>query len=95
MGLVYPRQNVHMIKLSTSANQGFNSSALAISDSMGSALALAAAGLIFAAFSGNDSFVAVFAFTTVIGVALIVLTPRTRAVEETVPAAVAEHTLGA
>ncbi len=78
MGLVFPRQNVHMIKLSTTLNQGFNSSALAISDSMGSALALAAGGLIFAAFSGNDSFVAVFAFTTLIGLALIILTPRTR-----------------
>ena len=79
MGLVYPRQNVHMIKLSTSANQGFNSSALAIADSMGSALALAAGGLIFAAFAGNDSFVAVFAFTGLIGLALVILTPRTHA----------------
>ena len=94
MGLVYPRQNVHMIKLSTTANQGFNSSALAIADSMGSALALAAAGLIFAAFSGNDSFVAVFAFTALIGLALIVLTPRTRAVEKTVQAVEVRNTLG-
>lgn len=78
MGLVYPRQNVHMIALSTTSNQGFNSSALAVSDSLGSAMALAAGGLVFGAFGGNDSFVAVFVFTAAIGVALLVLTPRVR-----------------
>ena len=75
---MYPRQNVHMIALSTTANQGFNSSALAVSDSLGSAMALAAGGLVFGAFGGNDSFVAVFVFTAAIGVALLVLTPRVR-----------------
>ncbi|PQZ90343.1 MFS transporter [Arthrobacter sp. MYb227] len=95
MGLVFPRQNVHMIKLSTPLNQGFNSSALAISDAMGSALALAAGGLIFAAFSGNDSFVAVFAFTTLIGLVLIILTPRTRPVAAAEPAIEASNTLEA
>lgn len=93
MGLVFPRQNVHMIKLSTPLNQGFNSSALAISDAMGSALALAAGGLIFAAFSGNDSFVAVFAFTTLIGLVLIILTPRTRPAAATKPTLEASNTL--
>lgn len=95
MGLVFPRQNVHMIKLSTTSNQGFNSSALAISDAMGSALALAAAGLIFAAFSGNDSFVAVFTFTTLIGLALIILVPRTRPAMAAEPTLEASNTLGA
>ncbi|WP_411732830.1 MFS transporter [Paeniglutamicibacter sp.] len=78
MGLVYPRQNVHLIKLSTTANQGFNSSALAVSDSLGSALALAVGGLVFGAFSGNDSFTAVFVFTAAIGALLLLITPRVR-----------------
>lgn len=95
MGLLYPRQNVQMIKLSTTANQGFNSSALAISDSMGSALALASAGLIFAAFGGNDSFVAVFVFTTIIGLLLVVLTPRALPATELASTADAPHTLEA
>lgn len=81
MGLVYPRQNVHLIQLSSTATQGFNSSALAVSDSLGSALALAAGGLVFGAFGGNDSFVAVFAFTAAIGALLLVITPRVRGKE--------------
>ena len=47
MGLLYPRLTVLTLAYSTPANEGFNSSALSISDSTGSALTVAVAGLMF------------------------------------------------
>lgn len=47
IGLVYPRLNVLMLAYSTPADEGFNSSALSISDSTGSAVTIALAGLLF------------------------------------------------
>lgn len=47
MGLIYPRLTVLALAYSTTANEGFNSSALSISDSTGSAVTLAVAGLAF------------------------------------------------
>jgi len=48
MGLLYPRLTVLTLSYSTTADEGFNSSALSISDSTGSAVTIAVAGLLFA-----------------------------------------------
>ncbi|BDZ38097.1 MFS transporter [Microbacterium suwonense] len=48
MGLLYPRLTVLTLAYSTTANEGFNSSALSIADSTGSAVTIAVAGLGFA-----------------------------------------------
>ncbi|MDQ4213326.1 MFS transporter [Microbacterium sp. ASV81] len=47
MGLLYPRLTVLTLADSTPTDQGFNSSALSISDSTGSAVAIAVAGIAF------------------------------------------------
>ena len=72
MGLMYPRISVMTLALSTSENQGFNSSALSIADSLGGALALSTTGLVFAALS----FSGVFAFTAIIALLAITVAPR-------------------
>jgi MFS family permease len=77
MGLMYPRLSVMTLALSTKATEGFNSSAMSISDSLGGALALAATGIVFAAFPTTAaSFAGVFALTAAIGVAAVVVAPR-------------------
>jgi MFS family permease len=77
MGLMYPRLTVLTLAYSTPQNQGFNSSALSISDSVGSATAIAAMGLVFTALTGTDAaFPAVFAIATAL--ALIALVPGLR-----------------
>ncbi|WP_314323287.1 MFS transporter [Paenarthrobacter ilicis] len=75
MGLMYPRLSVMTLALSTEENQGFNSAAMSISDSLGGALSLAATGLVFAAFAASP-FAAVFALTAVIAVVGVVMAPR-------------------
>jgi len=70
MGLLYPRLTVLTLAYSDETNQGFNSSALSISDATGSAVAIALAGLGVATLGGGaDAFAVVFAF----GIALILL----------------------
>jgi MFS family permease len=81
MGLMYPRLSVMTLALSTKDTEGFNSSAMSISDSLGGALALAATGIVFAAFTtaagtGVAPFAGVFALTTAIGVAGVAVAPR-------------------
>lgn len=62
MGLAFPRTSTLMLEYSTPANQGFNSSALAISDAVGGSLATAVTGLVLVAAGGGSSgFAAVFA----------------------------------
>lgn len=78
MGLMYPRLSVMTLALSTEENQGFNSAAMSISDSLGGALSLAATGLVFAAFTASP-FAAVFALTAVIAVVGVVIAPRVAA----------------
>jgi MFS family permease len=76
MGLLYPRLSVMTLALSTQDNEGFNSSAMSISDSLGGALALATTGIVFAAFPTTAaSFAGVFALTAAIGVAAVVVAP--------------------
>lgn len=80
MGLLYPRLSVMTLALSTKENEGFNSSAMSISDSLGGALSLAATGIVFAAFTtAVQSFAGVFAFTAAIGVAAALVAPRVTA----------------
>jgi MFS family permease len=77
MGLLYPRLSVMTLALSTKDNEGFNSSAMSISDSLGGALALATTGIVFAAFTTTaGSFAGVFTFAAVIGAAATFVAPR-------------------
>jgi len=83
MGLMYPRLSVMTLALSTPDNQGFNSAAMSISDSLGGALSLAATGLVFAAFTANP-FAAVFALTGIIAVVGVIMAPRVAALAASV-----------
>ncbi|WP_374312740.1 MFS transporter [Microbacterium sp.] len=77
MGLMYPRLTVLTLAYSTPQNQGFNSSALSISDSVGAATTIAAMGLVFTALTGTDAaFPAVFAIAA--GLAALALVPGSR-----------------
>jgi len=77
MGLMYPRLTVLTLAYSTPQNQGFNSSALSISDSVGAATTIAAMGLVFTALAGTDAgFPAVFAVAGLL--ALLALVPGLR-----------------
>ncbi|MFS0854205.1 MFS transporter [Microbacterium sp. 179-I 3D4 NHS] len=55
MGLLYPRLTVLTLAYSGERDQGFNSSALSISDSTGSAVTIAVAGLAVASLGGGAS----------------------------------------
>ncbi len=77
MGLMYPRLTVLTLAYSSPQNQGFNSSALSISDSIGASAAIAAMGLTFVALSGTDAgYPAVFLIATAL--ALLGLMPGLR-----------------
>lgn len=77
MGLLYPRLSVMTLALSTKANEGFNSSAMSISDSLGGALALATTGIVFAAFTTTAaSFAGVFALAAGVAIAAVAVAPR-------------------
>ena len=78
MGLVYPRISTLVLSYSTEGNQGFNSSAMSISDNVGGATTIAFAGLLFVSFAGAG-FVAAFVLTTVIAVLAVPLAFRVRA----------------
>jgi MFS family permease len=80
MGLGYPRTNVAMLDASSDSDRGFNSSALSVSDSLGAALALSLAGVVFDASdrAGLDPFVAVLAVATAVGVLGVATAARTR-----------------
>lgn len=69
MGLLYPRLTVLTLAYSTTRDEGFNSSALSISDATGSALAVAVAGLGFVALPLLGSgFATVYAFAAALTV---------------------------
>ena len=77
MGLLYPRLTVLALAYSNEGNQGFNSSALSISDAAGSAVAIALAGLLVATLGGEAaSFGVVFAFC--LGLVLLASVPGLR-----------------
>ncbi|KRF16804.1 hypothetical protein ASG90_09630 [Nocardioides sp. Soil797] len=79
MGFGYPRTGVAMLEASTDADRGFNSSALTIADSLGAALALSVAGVIFgiAERTDADPFLAVFLLSVAIGVVGVLVARRT------------------
>jgi MFS family permease len=80
MGLLYPRLSVMTLALSTKDNEGFNSSAMSISDSLGGALALATTGIVFSAFTTTaESFAGVFALAAVVAAAAVAVAPRVAA----------------
>lgn len=73
MGLMYPRLTVLTLAYSTPQNQGFNSSALSISDAIGASAAIAAMGLTFVALAGTSAaFPAVFAVAAALALAGLV-----------------------
>ncbi|WEK61617.1 MAG: MFS transporter [Candidatus Microbacterium colombiense] len=77
MGFMSPRTSALTLEMSTPENQGFNSSAMTVADSFGSALALAITGVLFATLASvTDPFTAVFALAGTIAVAAAVLSPR-------------------
>ena len=78
MGLVYPRISTLVLSYSTERNQGFNSSAMSISDNVGGATAIAFAGLLFTGF-GADGFVAALALTAVLALLAVPVAFRVRA----------------
>ncbi|MFG6493466.1 MFS transporter [Microbacterium sp. P03] len=66
MGLMYPRLTVLTLAYSRPQNQGFNSSALSIADSIGAATAIAVMGLVFTSLAGTG-----VAFAAAFGIALV------------------------
>lgn len=77
MGLLYPRLTVLTLAYSDARDQGFNSSALSISDSGGSAVTIAVAGLLFATVGGGAfGYIGVFALC--IGLLVIASLPGCR-----------------
>ncbi|WP_438353086.1 MFS transporter [Microbacterium sp. CJ88] len=73
MGLMYPRLTVLTLAYSTPQNQGFNSSALSISDAVGAATTIAVMGVVFTALTGTDAgFPAVFVIATALASAALV-----------------------
>jgi MFS family permease len=77
MGLLYPRLTVLTLAYSNEGDQGFNSSALSISDAAGSAVTIALAGLLVATLGGDAaSFGVVFAFC--LGLVLVAFVPGLR-----------------
>ncbi|HEY5223286.1 MAG TPA: MFS transporter [Microbacteriaceae bacterium] len=79
MGLMYPRTSVLTLEYSTIENQGFNSSALSIADSIGASIALAATAIVFAVLlplGGAWPFAGCFILTALLGICALVLSPR-------------------
>ena len=79
MGLGYPRTGVAMLAASTDGDRGFNSSALSIADSLGGALALSVAGVVFALGqdAGVDPFTGVYVLAVVLAALAVVTAART------------------
>jgi predicted MFS family arabinose efflux permease len=81
MGILYPRLGVLTLEYSNPDDQGFNSSALSIADATGSAVALAATAIVFAALRGLPGgwpFAGAFSVAAVLCLAAWVIGPRLR-----------------
>ncbi|TQJ32295.1 MFS transporter [Microbacterium sp. SLBN-146] len=86
MGLMYPRLTVLTLAYSTAQNQGFNSSALSISDAVGSATAIAVMGLAFTALASTDAgFPVVFAIGAVLAALALIPGLRMGSARRSVP----------
>lgn len=67
MGFLYPRLSVLTLAYSTPSNEGFNSAALSIADSVGSAITIAVAGLAFLTVPlAGSGFAAVFGISAAV-----------------------------
>ncbi|MGH3653596.1 MFS transporter [Glutamicibacter sp.] len=80
MGMIFPRQNVNMLALSAKQEQGFNSSAMTVADSLGNAGTTAIGGVIFAMAATGMGFISVFGFSLLLILVLIAISPRTKPV---------------
>jgi len=81
MGVTYPRLSTLVLSGSSTANQGFNSAALSISDAAGGAVAIAFGGLVFSAAGGladGAGFVAALALAAVCAIAAVPIAARVR-----------------
>ena len=79
MGTLVPRQSGRVLRLSAPEQQGFNSSALLIADSIGAALALAATAVVFVAFAplgGTATYTASFTLSALLAVGGLLLVGR-------------------
>ncbi|AMB59558.1 MFS transporter [Microterricola viridarii] len=79
MGIMYPRTSVIALQSSTEADQGFNSSAIAISDAIGAAISIALAGIVFvllAPVGGVWPFVGCFGLATVFWLVAVLVRSR-------------------
>ncbi|MCD5348238.1 MFS transporter [Agromyces sp. S2-1-8] len=77
MGFMYPRHSVSVLGMSKVSEQGFNSAALSIAESLGASVALAVTALVSSAVVVGG-FSADFAVTLVIAVVALLLAPRVR-----------------
>ncbi|WP_374197676.1 MFS transporter [Microbacterium paraoxydans] len=78
MGLMSPRTSALTLAMSTPENQGFNSGAMTVADSFGSAMALAVTGTLFTALADTDPFLGVFVLAAVVAFAAAILSSRIR-----------------
>lgn len=79
MGTLVPRQSGRVLRLSRASQQGFNSSALLIADSIGAALALAVTAVVFVALAPWGSpatYTASFTFSALLAVGALLLVGR-------------------
>jgi len=79
MGTLVPRQSGRVLRLSAPDQQGFNSSALLIADSIGAALALAATAVVFVAVTplgGTATYTASFTLSALLAIGGLLLAGR-------------------
>ena len=79
MGTLVPRQSGRVLRLSAPDQQGFNSSALLIADSIGAALALAATAVVFVAVAplgGTATYTASFTLSALLAIGGLLLAGR-------------------
>lgn len=80
LGMMYPRISTSTLALSTPTSKGFNSSALSVADSLGTALFLAIAGTVFGLITDRiGSFSAVFAITAMLALGAVFVAARATA----------------
>ncbi|NYI03874.1 MFS transporter [Allostreptomyces psammosilenae] len=82
MGMVYPTLSVLTLELSAPAEQGRNSSALQLADSLGTTMVLAVGGSLFAALvsrSADTAYLAIFLISGVLSLLGLLLAGRARA----------------
>jgi MFS family permease len=86
MGTLYPRISTLVLAYSEPGHEGFNTAAKSITDAVGGGTSLALAGLLFAALGDTTArtpYVGVLAFTTLIGLVVVLLAGRAGQTRET------------